>query len=68
MAGQRTMFTRLVDELVEFSDGDPELAEGLRWLDGEAQRRGITLYDMVFEALYRHDADVRARDWMRTRN
>jgi hypothetical protein len=58
----------MVDELVEFSEYDPELAEGLKWIDGEAQKRGITFYEMVFDVLHRYDADVRAKNWLANRN
>ncbi len=58
----------MVDELVEFSEYDPELAEGLRWIDSEAQKRGITFYEMVFHVLHRYDADTRAKDWLAKRN
>ena len=30
----------MVDELVEFSAHDPELADGIKWLDGQAQKKG----------------------------
>ena len=45
-------FRKMVDELVEFSTHDPELADGIKWLDSQAQKKGITFYDMVFEVLY----------------
>jgi len=62
------VFEDVVDELVESSADDPELASALRWLDSEAQRRGITFYDMVFEVLYRRDVCMRAGRWMNARN
>ncbi len=61
-------FTKMVDELVEFSEYDPELASGIRWLDDQAQKKGVTLYDVVFEVLYRHDVNSKAKEWMRSRN
>jgi len=39
MLESQTFFTKMVDELVEFSEHDPELSDGLKWLDGEAQKR-----------------------------
>lgn len=62
------VFEDVVDGLVESSDGDPELASALRWIDSEAQRRGVTFYDMVFEVLYRRDVCMRAGRWMDARN
>jgi hypothetical protein len=61
-------FTRMVDELVEFSDSDPELAEGIRWLDMQAQKKGISFYEMVFQVLYKHDLNSRAKQWINSRN
>ncbi len=68
MSESRTFFTRMVDELVEFSQHDPELADGIRWLDDQAQKKGITFYDMVFEVLYKHNVGSKAREWMHARN
>jgi hypothetical protein len=61
-------FTRMVDELVQFSDSDPELAEGIKWLDAQAQKKGITFYEMVFQVLYKHDISSRAKQWIDSRN
>lgn len=61
-------FTRMVDELVEFSESDPELAEGIRWLDMQAQKKGISFYEMVFQVLYKHDLNSRAKQWLNSRN
>ena len=58
----------MVDELVEFSTHDAELADGIKWLDNQAQKKGITFYDMVFEVLYRHDINSKAQNWLKTRN
>jgi len=58
----------MVDELVELSEYDKELAEGLRWIDSEAQKRGITFYEMVFHVLHRYDIDMRAKDLLAKRN
>ena len=55
----------MVDELVEFSAHDPELADGIKWLDGQAQKKGITFYDMVFEVLYSHDINSKAQNWLK---
>ena len=68
MLEPHTFFTNMVDELVEFSEYDPELADGLRWIDGEAQKRGITFYEMVFFVLHKYDVNVKAKDWLETRN
>ena len=53
-------FSRMVDDLVESAGSDGELAAGIRMLDAQAQRRGVTFYDVVFEVLYAHGPDPRA--------
>lgn len=64
-----SFFASLIDELVESADQDPELADGIRWLDEQAQRRGVTIYDMAFEVLYRHGWSAgSAGAWLRGRN
>ena len=68
MIESHAFFSKMVDELVEFSEYDPELADGIKWLDHQAQKKGITFYDMVFEVLYKHDVNSKAKDWISTRN
>ncbi len=68
MLESHSFFSKMVDELVEFSEYDPELADGIKWLDVQAQKKGITFYDMVFEVLYKHDVNSKAKDWLKTRN
>ena len=68
MPETHTFFNKMVDELVEFSERDPELAEGIKWLDDQAQKKGISFYDMVFEVLYKHDINARAKEWINSRN
>ena len=58
----------MVDELVEFSEHDPELSDGLKWLDGEAQKNGLSFYDMVYQVLYKHDVNSKAKEWINSRN
>ena len=55
MHESHSFFNKMVDELVEFSAYDPELSDGIKWLDTQAQKKGLTFYDMVFEVLYKHD-------------
>ena len=68
MMKSHNFFKKIVDELVDFSEFDPELADGIKWLDAQAQKKGITFYDMVFEVLYTNDINSKAKDWLRTRN
>lgn len=68
MLESNTFFSKMVDELVEFSEYDPELSDGIKWLDAQAQKKGISFYDMVFEVLYKHDVNSKAKEWLSTRN
>lgn len=58
----------MVDELVDFAEHDPELKDGLKYLDEEAFKRGITFYEMVFHVLHVYDTDKRAKEWRNNRN
>jgi len=68
MSESQTFFTKMVDELVEFSEHDPELSDGIRWLDEQAQKKGLSFYDMVYQVLYRHDVNSKAKEWLNSRN
>ena len=68
MLESNTFFTKMIDELVEFSEHDPELSDGIKWLDEQAQKKGLTFYDMVYQVLYRHDVNSKAKDWLNSRN
>ena len=68
MINMEEYFNKMVDKLVEFSEYDPELADGIKWLDEQAQKKDISFYEMVFEVLYKHDVNSKARDWLNNRN
>jgi len=68
MLESNTFFTKMIDELVEFSEYDPELSDGIKWLDEQAQKKGLTFYVMVYQVLYRHDVNSKAKDWLNSRN
>ncbi len=57
-------FTKMADNLVTFAEYDPELADGIKWLNDEAFKKGISFYDMLFEVLYKHHIDKKAKDWL----
>lgn len=61
-------FSRMVDELVKFSESDPELADGIRWLDEQGKSSGKTIYEMVFNVLYNHKMNESAAAWLRERS
>ena len=63
-----SFFNKMVDELIEFSEYDPELKEGIKWLDEQAQKKGISFYEMIFQVLQKHDINEKAKDWLRGKN
>ena len=68
MLDSHKFFNKMVDELIDFSEFDPELSDGIKWLDIQAQKKGISFYDMVFEVLYKHDVNSKAKEWLNSRN
>lgn len=67
-AGDHTRFREMVDYIVKLGDEDKELADGIKWLDEQAQKKGIDFYDMVFDVLYKHDIKQKASEWLGSRN
>ena len=63
-----TKFQILVDDLIEHSKKDPELADGIKWLDKKAQEKGITFYDMIYEILFQYDVSQNAKKWLDDKN
>ena len=59
-----SFFTKMVDELVEFAEHDPELKELMQWADAEAFRKGKTFYEMIYEMLYRDKVREKAKEWV----
>jgi hypothetical protein len=57
-------FMKMVDELVRLADNDEELFAGIKWIDNESKKLGISFYDMFFMVLQRHLADEKAREWL----
>ena len=58
-------FMEMIDDLVVMSEKDSELAEGLRWIDVQSQRNGLTFYEMAMVILRKHMAERRAKDWLK---
>ena len=57
-------FMEMIDDLVVMSEKDSELAEGLRWIDAQSQRNGLTFYEMAMIVLRKHMAERRAKEWL----
>jgi hypothetical protein len=69
MPGDRLddQFIRLVDELVVSAGKDPELVRGLKWIDMQSRKNGISFYEMAFMVLKKHEAENRARQWLKNK-
>ena len=57
-------FVEMIDDLVVMSESDSELAEGLKWIDLQSQRNGLTFYEMAMIILRKHRVERRAMDWL----
>ena len=57
-------FVEMIDDLVVMSESDSELAEGLKWIDMQSQRKGLTFYEMAMIILRKHMVERRAKDWL----
>lgn len=64
MDESESYFTKMADDLVEYSQFDTELADGIRWIDVLARKKGISFYDQLYEILYTHEINEKARRWM----
>jgi hypothetical protein len=49
------------------SEKDSELAEGLKWIDFQSQRNGLTFYEMAMIILRKHMVERRAKEWLKDR-
>lgn len=70
MVQSHSFFRKMVDELVEYSRYDPELADGIKWIDKEfvQTNKFENLYDAVFDVMYRHDIKLKAKQWLRDKD
>ena len=57
-------FIKMVDELVNLAENDEELFAGIKWIDNESKKLGISFYEMFFIVLQRHLADEKAKEWL----
>lgn len=57
-------FVKVVDDLVASAEGDPELADGLKWIDMQSRKNGVTFYEMALVILKKHMAERKAKEWM----
>jgi len=69
MIGQEVdeQFRDIIDDLVVMSENDSELADGLRWIDSQSQKNGLTFYEMALIILRKHIAERKAKEWLQSR-
>jgi len=65
--GVDDQFMGIIDDLVVMSENDSELAEGLRWIDTQSQKNGVTFYEMALIILRKHMAERKAKEWLRNK-
>jgi hypothetical protein len=58
-------FMEMIDDLVVMSENDSELAEGLKWIDFQSQKNGLTFYEMAMLILRKHMVERRAKEWLK---
>jgi len=62
MREDQTLFTKMIDEIIELGEDDPELKEMVQWVDKQAWKKGITFYDMMYTVMYRQDERNNAKE------
>jgi hypothetical protein len=60
-------FMAIIDDLVVMSEKDSELAEGLKWIDAQSRKNGVTFYEMAMIILRKHMAEKKAREWLKNK-
>lgn len=60
-------FMKMVDDLVVNAGKDPELVDGLKWIDLQSRKKGISFYEMTFIILRKHQAELRAKMWFKNK-
>lgn len=65
--GVDDQFIGIIDDLVMMSENDRELAEGLRWIDAQSQKNGVTFYEMALVILRKHMAERKAKEWLNSK-
>jgi hypothetical protein len=49
------------------SENDAELAEGIRWIDSQSRKNGVTFYEMALLVMRKHIAEKRAKEWLNSK-
>lgn len=57
---------KFCDELIIASENDPELEDGLKWLDELAQKKGISFYEVLWRVVMMDRTDEDMGDFMQS--
>jgi hypothetical protein len=62
-------FEKMVDMLLldDQCVKDTELQDGLKWVSMQADKEGLTFYEMVFKIFETYETNKRAKEWVKTR-
>lgn len=61
-------FMDMVDKIVMMSDFDPELKEGLRYLDDKAKLTETSIYEVIYAVLGKWELEKRVKKWREAKN
>jgi len=61
-------FINKVDSLILNKDNDPELAEGLNYIDKKCQESGQDVYQVIMQYVYKDYIKTRTKEWINTKN
>ncbi len=66
-SGVDDQFMMIIDDLVVMAEKDSELAEGLKWIDAQSRKNGVSFYEMALIIVRKHMAERRAKEWLKNK-
>jgi hypothetical protein len=58
------LFTKAVDDLILGSKNDTKLAQSIRWIDTQSQKKGVSFYEMAYVIASKQISKKRAQEWL----
>jgi hypothetical protein len=58
------LFTKAVDDLILGSKNDTKLAQSIRWIDTQSQKKGVSFYEMAYVIASKQINKKRAQEWL----
>jgi hypothetical protein len=62
-----SLFTKAVDELILGSRNETKLAQIIRWVDMQSQKKGVSFYEMVYIISGNQINKKRAGEWLKNK-